>query len=80
MNRRIALAGALVGSLLMVSSLMAEENVYKKALKSTVWVVQRDGNRMRSGSGSLIDARPAHSHELSCRAKQPRRDNFLPGV
>jgi S1-C subfamily serine protease len=56
MNRRVALVGALVSSLLMVSALSAEENVYKKALKSTVWVVQLDGKKIRSGSGSLIDA------------------------
>ena len=40
----------------------AQENVYKKGLKSTVWIVQvvgREGNRvsLRTGSGSLIDAK-----------------------
>jgi S1-C subfamily serine protease len=34
-----------------------EESVYKKGLRSTVWIVQPvGGNRMRTGSGSLIDA------------------------
>ena len=41
---------------------LADENVYKKALKSTVWIVQpveRQGNRvsLRTGSGSVIDTR-----------------------
>ena len=53
MSRRIA--GALAVSLLLISSVAAEENVYKKALKSTVWVVQIEGKSLRSGSGSLID-------------------------
>jgi S1-C subfamily serine protease len=36
---------------------LAQENVYKKALPSTVWIVQpTGGNRIRMGSGSLIDA------------------------
>jgi len=34
----------------------AEESVYKKGLRSTVWIVQPVGNnRLRTGSGSLID-------------------------
>jgi S1-C subfamily serine protease len=49
-------------SALLPSLSLADESVYKKALKSTVWVVQpieREGNRltMRTGSGSVIDAR-----------------------
>src|SRR5579859_1585043 len=40
----------------------AEETVYKKALKSTVWIVQpieRQGNKvlLRTGSGSVIDVK-----------------------
>lgn len=40
----------------------ADDNVYKKALKSTVWIVQpleREGNKLnfRMGSGSIIDAK-----------------------
>ena len=40
----------------------AEDTVYKKALKSTVWIVQpvsREGNRvmLRTGSGSVIDVK-----------------------
>jgi S1-C subfamily serine protease len=36
---------------------LAEENVYNKAVKSTVWIVQPiEGNKIRMGSGSLIDA------------------------
>jgi S1-C subfamily serine protease len=36
---------------------IAQENVYKKALPSTLWIVQPiSGGRIRMGSGSLIDA------------------------
>jgi len=53
MSRRIALLVALAVPALAP----AQESVYKKAVKSTVWVVQPlDGNKIRMGSGALIDA------------------------
>lgn len=56
MNRRIAFAIVLACPIVAV----ADDNVYKKALKSTVWIMQessREGNRInfRTGSGALID-------------------------
>src|SRR5262245_2228542 len=59
MSRRLVLLTGVC--LLAVPALVsAEENVYKKGLKSTVWIVQevgRTGNRvsLRTGSGAVID-------------------------
>jgi S1-C subfamily serine protease len=56
MTRRLAL----VALLCLPGFAAAEENVYKKGLKSTVWIVQevgRTGTRvsLRTGSGAVID-------------------------
>lgn len=49
------LAGLVVVAL-SAGFVSAEENVYKKGLRSTVWIVQPVGSdRLRTGSGSLID-------------------------
>ena len=58
MKRPIAWVGIFAGLLACSAMAAAEENVYKKGLKSTVWVVQpmENTNRVRTGSGSLIDA------------------------
>src|SRR5262249_20302469 len=64
MSRRIASRQVLLSGLWLLAAaapLIAEDNVYKKGLKSTVWVVQatsREGDRvnLRTGSGALIDA------------------------
>ena len=57
MSRQFALGQIVAIGLLAGSTAAAQENVYKKALKSTVWIVQpTGGNSYRSGSGTLIDA------------------------
>src|SRR5438552_1498384 len=60
MSRRCSLGRmVLIGLCLAVlpALAVAEESVYKKGVKSTVWVVQpAGGTRFRMGSGSLIDA------------------------
>jgi S1-C subfamily serine protease len=57
MTRRIALLAVLC----LPAFAGAEENVYKKGLKSTVWIVQEVGRQgarvqLRTGSGAVIDA------------------------
>ncbi len=57
---RLLAPAAIVFALAVPAS--AQESVYKKGLKSTVWVVQvvsREGNKLslRTGSGSVIDAK-----------------------
>lgn len=55
--RTVGIAGCVLALALTGDAAAAEENVYKKALKSTVWIVQpAGGNRFKTGSGSLIDA------------------------
>src|SRR5262249_41621732 len=51
-----------VCALALPALVAAEDSVYKKALKSTVWIVQpvsRDGGKvlLRTGSGSVIDVK-----------------------
>ncbi|MFL5342054.1 MAG: trypsin-like peptidase domain-containing protein [Gemmataceae bacterium] len=62
MIRSFARLGPLAAVLALSAPAVAQETVYKKALKSTVLVVQpvdREGKmvRLRTGSGSVIDAK-----------------------
>src|SRR5262245_37109448 len=57
MSRRIASVLVTLCPLVLPAVAPAEESVYKKSVKSTVWVVQPvEGSRIRMGSGALIDA------------------------
>jgi len=57
MSRRIASGLFTVCVLAIPAFAPAEESVYKKPVKSTVWVVQPvERSRIRMGSGALIDA------------------------
>lgn len=61
MSRRIASGLVSLCLLSLPAFASAQESVYKKALKSTVWIVQeanRQGTRvsLRTGSGAVIDA------------------------
>ena len=48
---------AILSTLAIPTLSIAQENVYKKALPSTLWIVQPiGGGKIRMGSGSLIDA------------------------
>jgi S1-C subfamily serine protease len=62
MVRSIVRLAPLAVVLAVAAPAAAQESVYKRGLKSTVWIFQimsRDGNRVsyRSGSGSLIDTK-----------------------
>ncbi len=58
MSRRLAILHLLSIALIGGSAVTAEESVFKKGLKSTVWIVQpTSGTSFRSGSGTLIDAK-----------------------
>lgn len=59
MNCRLPAKFALLSLSLLAIPIpsVAQENVYRKALPSTLWIVQPiGGGRIRMGSGSLIDA------------------------
>jgi S1-C subfamily serine protease len=57
MSRRFTFVQTLAIVSLVATTAAAQENVYKKGLKSTVWIVQPvGGTSFRSGSGTLIDA------------------------
>lgn len=51
----------LFAALVLLSPIRAAElggeEIHKRALKSTVWILVRDGDKMITGSGSLIDAK-----------------------
>src|SRR5947209_1939474 len=62
MVRSLVRLAPLAVALALTAPAAAQESVYKKGLKSTVWIFQiteQVGNRVsyRSGSGSVIDAR-----------------------
>ncbi len=51
------LLAALVFLPILPTPVRAQENVYRRCVRSTVWIIQPVGNnRLRSGSGTLIDA------------------------
>ena len=57
MNPRYSHTTVLLAILVLPAALRSEENIYKRALRSTVWIIQPVGDdKFRTGSGSLIDA------------------------
>lgn len=58
MPRILTRVVALIVLSVVVSPSTAQENVYKKAIKSTVWILQpAEMMKLRTGSGSLIDVK-----------------------